>query len=131
MVDINSMKFVNQLKKVLKCCTEPAGCTRCPYNGKRDCSIKKDQEVRIVIDKLLLRNAYLRERLEVVTLERDAAVSDLYRARHCLTCAVNRDSKDETAPEFRLLCHPCKYAWRGPCEENRGVEDEKNGDENR
>lgn len=71
-------------------------------------------------------NDRLRKRLEVVTRERDAAVSDLYRARHCLTCAVNIDTKNENEPEFRLLCHPCKYAWRGPCEENRGVEDEKN-----
>lgn len=68
-------------------------------------------------------NSRLKKRLEIAKRERDAAVSDLNRARHCLTCEVNRDSKDENAPEFRLLCHPCHYVWCGPCKENGGTEE--------
>lgn len=68
-------------------------------------------------------NIRLKKRLEIARRERDAAVSDLYRARNCLTCTVNRDSKDENAPEFRLLCHPCRYEWRGLSVENGGVKE--------
>lgn len=91
---------------------------------RENARLKADLEIAKIQNQYIseVASAYEKD-IEKLERERDAAVSDLNRARHCLTCEVNRDSKDENAPEFRLLCRPCHYAWRGPCKENGGAEE--------
>lgn len=116
---------IEKVKEAVKRCGLDSECVGCPYENQH-CS-ELDRDIIIMMDYL----SSLAAEFEAVKRERDAAVSDLNRARHCLTCEVNRDSKDENAPEFRLLCHPCHYVWRGPCKENGGAEDDRERDENR
>lgn len=63
----------------------------------------------------------LRERLEIVERERDAAIRDCARFP-CYTCN-ERENGDfcpqcKTTGTFRSL-----HEWRGPCEENGGTDD--------
>ena len=63
----------------------------------------------------------LRKELERVTRERDAAITDLYAARSCKTCALQFSDdcllEECFEPCSAVLCKNTPYKWRGIQEE--------------
>ena len=128
------MKTPDEIKRLKYCGAMyewDGSCTGCPYernDGECDGSMETDaiayiQQFENAVEfycnttqMLDAKIAKLESRLAQVERERDAAVRDLTKAMALdgvEDCSFCKNIK-------KPYCHPCKFEWRGVCEENTG-----------
>lgn len=75
-----------------------------------------------VVEDMARENAELLEKVKQLEKERDAAVADLATIHKCEPCK-HRTSNSYISNECLDCVNFCNFEWRGPCEENGGVND--------